>query len=52
MANDHPAATQYFLILEYEDKLYQGKRFNHTGLLVHNAPKGEIYIYSRSKRKN
>lgn len=52
VANDYPAATQYFLIVEYKDKPYQGMRFNRIGLSVQKAPEGEMYIFSRSKHKN
>ena len=48
---DRPAAMEYTLIVEYLDKMYQGKKFDRLQLAVEKSADGRIYIMDRSKPK-
>lgn len=51
VASDYPVATQYYLIVHYKDKPYQGQQFDRIGLAVQKAADGMMFIFERSKPK-
>lgn len=51
IGKDYPLAAMHWLVIEYVDKPYQGKRFERISLSVQKDPAGGLFIFDRRKAK-